>query len=197
MVAIHLGDVIVMQLQELSLTLALTAISSIAAAISCTAVFVQLRSQQRQAKAQSLSADLDKRRALSDIAEQWGNLYRTRNAVLESSVNGDELYEKYGTDYAKFLNSAEWKYIREVCYFYEQLGLAIHDGLIEPDVAFVLVTVDEPDKRMSNKLVPVINYLRKVYRKDLYDFYFWLLQEHDRLVERGGGSAAKKPSRHL
>jgi|SRR5215469_5919220 len=186
-----------MALGELSLALILTAISSVAAIISCTVAFIQIRAQSKQARAQELQASLDKREAFSRISDQWNKLYRTRNAILDSNIDGSELMDKYGRNYAKFLNSADWKEIRELCSFYELLGLYIHDGLIEPDIAFVLVTIDEPDKRMSRKLVPVIEYLRKVYKKDLYEFYYWLLAEYPKLVERGGGTAAKKPTRSL
>ena len=173
-----------MTLEQLSIGLVLTTISSVAAAISSFHAFRQIRGQSRTFELMMLT----------DIAKKWGSLYATRNAVMNSTIDGEALHNHHGNDYVKFLNSPEWKDIREVCHFFEMVGLYLHEGYIKPDVLFVLVTVDDPEGKMSGKLIPIINYLREVYRPDIYVFYDqYLLPIFLKMRKENKGWAGKKP----
>jgi hypothetical protein len=119
------------------------------------------------------------------ITDKWSAIYKQRNAVLESeptTVKQLEENKNYQENdrpsYRKFLASEEWKGIREVCNFFEFLGLTLHQGFIEAGPLFVLVTVEDKEGKMSRNLRPYIAYLRKHYRPDIYVFYDYLFEQY-------------------
>ena len=77
----------------------------------------------------------------------------------------------------------EWAKLRDVCNFFEFLGVSLHEDHIEAEPLFVLVTVDvfkdiengQPvsvaDGVMYSRLKGPIEYLRAVYRPDIYWYY--------------------------
>lgn len=67
---------------------------------------------------------------LMDISKHWGELYHLRNELMASSLDVEDLRKEYGSDYARFLNSDEWKKMRELCHFFEMVGLCIHERLL-------------------------------------------------------------------
>ena len=130
------------------------------------------------------AASSDRARIFMKIADRWSDIYDARNHVLaEPVLTKDAIFERHGRDYKKFLASDEWKAIRPVCNFFEFLGVILHQKFIRGEELFVLVTVDVfkeivdredvlvPDGVMFSKLRGPIEYLREVYRPDIYVLY--------------------------
>jgi hypothetical protein len=114
------------------------------------------------------------------IADKWSAIYETRNTVLNAEPTTLEQLEAKYTNYRPFLASAEWKGIREVCNFFEFLGVVLHEGFIDKGPLFVLVTVQDKEGKMSRNLKPYIQYLRKHYRPDIYIFYDHLFEQYQK-----------------
>ncbi|MEQ1695238.1 MAG: hypothetical protein ABL901_05285 [Hyphomicrobiaceae bacterium] len=161
----------------------------------------QLRRQANTARAESFSR----------IAHEWTAMYKARNDVISGQVvitdsrgerhvhklkTLDELEELYPTYDLFFKNCVEWPEIRQLCNFFEKLGVAVHQRFLEPQFLFILVTVDTKSADPLNPdgpgaielhLAPYIQYLRGgkpgkksrriAYRKDIYVFYDYLLNE--------------------
>jgi hypothetical protein len=113
------------------------------------------------------------------ITEKWSAIYPQRNRVLDSEPTTlKQLEEKYTENYRPFLASEEWNGIREVCNFFEFLGVSLQQGFIEAGPLFALVTVEDKEGKTSSNLRPYIAYLRKHYRSDVYVFYDYLFEQY-------------------
>ncbi len=113
------------------------------------------------------------------IADKWSAIYQTRTKVLSSTPRTlQQLEDEFKDDYQKFMISPEWLDIRQVCNFFEFLGVALDQGFIEEGPLFVLVTVEDREGKMSRNLRPYIEYLRKHYRTDVYIFYDYLFEKY-------------------
>ena len=114
------------------------------------------------------------------ISDKWSVIYPQRNRVLNSEPTTlKQLQEKYAGNYRSFLASEEWNGIREVCNFFEFLGVILHQGFIEAGPLFALVTVEDAEGNTSSNLRPYIAFLRKHYRPDVYVFYDYLLEQYE------------------
>jgi hypothetical protein len=115
------------------------------------------------------------------ISDKWSVIYPQRNRVLNSEPTTlKQLQEKYAGNYRPFLASEEWNSIREVCNFFEFLGVILHEGFIEAGPLFALVTVEDAEGKTSGNLGPYIAFLRKHYRPDVYEFYDYLLGQYEK-----------------
>lgn len=168
-----------------------------ASAITIVAIFTyfQIRAARKQFELQKLA---ERTRSFMMIADRWSEIYNVRNAALGGSIlTRDELLTKYQRNYKKFLASAEWKELRPLCNFFELLGTVLHRKYIDPDDLFVLVTVDVfkenndgteehvPEGVMYSRLKGPIEYLREVYRSDIYWFYDqYLLTRYKKHIPR-------------
>lgn len=131
------------------------------------------------AKDHQLAVSTTKAQSLFQISDKWTAIYPSRNAVLASrDISKTALLQKYGNDYSLFLNSEEdWTSVREVCNFFEFLGMLVQGDFVDKEHLFVVVTVDRfddpeyPDGILYSKLKGRIEYLRQVYRSDIYEYY--------------------------
>jgi hypothetical protein len=163
-------------------------ISAIAAAVA--AVFNYLQSR-RSAKQLSIQQKSERARIFKEIADRWSDIYQKRNDVLAAPIlTQADLMNTYRNNYKQFLKTKEWTNLRDVCNFFEYLGVMLHEGYIEPGPLFVLVTVDvyvdvengQETKNdigvMYSRLKGPIDYLRHVYRRDIYVFYDYLRERY-------------------
>lgn len=127
-------------------------------------------------------------RMLLRISEEWNRVLPIRYALLdrlssEGMSDRQAIEQRFGS-WNSFLNTDEWKEIREVLNFFEFLGILIEKGYVDEDEAFVLVSVDhfhrpegtgirvEPKEGDFYSLVkPYIDFLRHSYRRDIYFYY--------------------------
>jgi hypothetical protein len=173
--------------------LILITIVSLAAAFGFAVAFIR---ERQRFQALKLYAHYEGVKLFMDIANRWGELYSLRNEIMALSIDANELRKEYGSDYVRFLNSDEWKKMRELCHFFEVVGLCVHERQLNPEMLFVIITVDDKDHLLSKRLIPVIEYLREIYRPDLYMFYDkFLLPLYNKNRSRKSGFAGKTPKR--
>jgi hypothetical protein len=122
-------------------------------------------------------ADTLRSQVFSQIADDWTRLYPIRNAVIGGAVwDGhankklrtlQELEDAYPT-YDLFFKDPnnERQEIRQLCNFYEKLGVAVHKEFLEAELVFVLVTIDTKSGDIKARLAPYIQYLRGGAPKD-------------------------------
>jgi len=108
------------------------------------------------------------------ISERWAvvlqSLYRTRGAPPPSL---EELEQTY-PDVRDFMQTPAWKDdYRLICNFFEDMGLIVYQKSLPVTTIQVLVTVSENDYRLMR---PVLLYLRKHYRPDIYVLWNYLLK---------------------
>ena len=113
-----------------------------------------------------------------EIATRWSavlqKLYLVRAAPPPSLA---ELEANHGTC-ADFMKSSQWKdEYRMICNFFEDLGLLVYNKNIPIEIIRVLVTVSNDDYMLMK---PVLDYLRKCYRHDIYSFWNYLLKEAEK-----------------
>jgi hypothetical protein len=107
-----------------------------------------------------------------------------------------DIAQDFQNDCSKLMDSDFWKdELRKVLNFYEFLGLMIHQGNIDANEAFVLVSVDHfnwdslreehgkgredttfKDGDFYQKVAPYLDLVRE-YRTDIYVFYDYFLTE--------------------
>lgn len=180
-------------MEDIPLALVFIIIVSLVAAFGFAIAFIR---ERQRFHALRVYAHYEGIQMFMDIARRWGELYHIRNEIMASSVDAAGLRKEYGADYARFLNSDEWKKMRELCHFFEMVGLCIHERQLNPEMLFVIITVDDKNELLSKRLIPVIEYLREVYRPDLYMFYDkFLLPLYKRYRSRKSGFAGKTPKR--
>jgi hypothetical protein len=127
-------------------------------------------------------------RMLLRLSEEWNRVLSLRYELFDELKSANlttqsDVESKY-TDWKLFLNSNEWKKIREVINFYEFLGILLEKQYVEEDEAFVLVSVDHFPRKLGTgqrvsahegefyRLVkPYIAFLRDNYREDIYLYY--------------------------
>jgi hypothetical protein len=141
-------------------------------------------------------------RMLLRISEEWNRVLPLRYELFDelkiANLKSRADVERKFSDWKAFLNSDEWKKIREVINFYEFLGILLKKEYVEEDEAFVLVSVDHfPRKLGSGQRVsahegefyelvrPYIEFLRDNYREDIYLYYdhIALTKYHARVLE--------------
>lgn len=110
------------------------------------------------------------------VGEKWSKtlnlLYAVRAAPPSSLA---EIEAQFGTAYSQFMATPEWRETyRPICNFFEDIGLLVYKRNISLETVRVLVTISEED---YVTLRPVLDYLRKHYRADIYSFWNYLLQE--------------------
>lgn len=122
------------------------------------------------------------------FSDAWTKVYEKRNDLLSAPeiVTSEGLLHLYGHEYENLLKTPDWRdNIRPILSFYEDLGLMLEQGLIEAKHLFLLVTVDSfekynketaerasfPEGVMYERLKGYIEYLRKVYRPNIYEYY--------------------------
>lgn len=148
---------------------AVTIVTAFAALIFA---FFQLRAEIRAARRQAeLQQSAGQASMLLEMAHEWNRIYGQRNAVLSMNIDLDAIKAKYADAPNRYFLTEEWATIREVANFYNYCGLIIWKKYIDPQVLFVLVTLDQ---RIYDKLEPLILWLKAVYRPDIYDFFLWL-----------------------
>ena len=112
------------------------------------------------------------------ISERWAvvlkALYRTRGTPPPSL---EELEDTY-PNVRDFMQTGAWKDdYRLICNFFEDMGLIVHQKSLPVTTIQVLVTVSENDYRLMR---PVLQYLRKHYRPDIYVLWNYLLARSSR-----------------
>jgi hypothetical protein len=144
----------------------------------------------------SLGQSAETSRMFIEVMDHWNTHYKIRNELIGSEPTSlAEIEGKFGSDYKEFLKTEYWREkIRPLLNFYEFLGVIIENyqvnkGAMKRQI-FTLVTVDVPDDislsnftvddlRIYQRLTPYISYLRKYYRKDIYEYYDkYLLKEY-------------------
>ncbi len=127
-------------------------------------------------------------RMLLRISEEWNRILPIRYSLLDRLKQDRvddrvDIEKRYGS-WSQFLNTDDWKEIREVLNFFEFLGILIEKEYVNEDEAFVLVSVDHfqrpegtgirvpPEQGDFYSLVkPYIDFLRHSYRSDIYYYY--------------------------
>lgn len=148
-------------------------------------------------RSHELSVSAARADSLFEIANRWSAIYLARNAVLAAEpIWEGRLAKEYGTDFNRFLNSPDWLEVRDVCNFFELLGMMLRENMVTREALFVLVTVDRfsdpdfPEGVMFERLRGRIEYLRKHYRPDIYTYYDqYLLPEYRKYLNLLGDKA--------
>jgi hypothetical protein len=130
-----------------------------------------------------------------EIARKWDEILPTRNWVLESMKirTLKDLEKEYSDESGKvnveaYRQDKEWlETVRPLCNFYETLGVLLKQRSISPDPLLALVTVDsyesientgaegnttlDQELAIYRRLKGPIEFVRKYYRFDIYEYY--------------------------
>lgn len=122
------------------------------------------------------SSRVDQAKLYFDISDRWSKilkiLYDVRSAPPPTRA---ELEDDYGADFARFMRCDEWREsYRPICNFFEDIGLMVYKKNISVEELQVLVTIIPADYHLMK---PVLDYLRKHYRSDIYVFWNYLLDK--------------------
>ena len=129
------------------------------------------------------------------IAENWTAILQTLYSVRENPPPTlEQLEQKYPT-YQSFMATDVWKNeYRVICNFFEDIGLIVYNKNLPLETIQVLVTVSEDDYFLMK---PVLDFVRKNYRQDIYHFWNYLLKESTRAtpLKPFKGGKAYEPKR--
>lgn len=155
----------------------------VAVLLNAVLLFVAIE-QNRRIRQQNASLREQNTTMFLNVADRWSSIYETRNEVLSSKlVTADDLRARFGEDYKEFLKSAEWQRMRPLLNFFEIAGYLLKRGYLQAEDLFVLVSVDAftdfenqtriqvPEGVLFIRLKGYIEYLRAIYKKDIYDNY--------------------------
>ncbi|GGD08949.1 hypothetical protein [Aquisalinus flavus] len=113
-----------------------------------------------------------------EIASRWSAVLQKLYLVRATPPPSLEDLEKNHASCADFMKSSQWKdEYRMICNFFEDLGLLVYNRNIPIEIIRVLVTVSNADYMLMK---PVLDYLRKCYRHDIYSFWNYLLKEAEK-----------------
>jgi len=113
-----------------------------------------------------------------EIATRWSAVLQKLYVVRAAPPPSLQELEKYYDSCAEFMTTSQWKDdYRMICNFFEDLGLLVYNGNIPIEIIRVLVTVSNDDYMLMK---PVLDYLRKCYRHDIYSFWNYLLKEAEK-----------------
>ena len=107
------------------------------------------------------------------ISERWSAILRLLYTVRRTPPSAlAELESEYGTVGA-FMESEAWREVyRPICNFFEDIGFIVYNDNLPLETVGVLVTVSESDYLL---LKPVLDWVRRDYREDVYEFWNYLL----------------------
>lgn len=124
------------------------------------------------------SSRADEARLYFEIAQRWSDVLGLIYEMRQDPPPPLEQLEAEYDNVQAFMATELWqKKYRPICNFFEDIGLMVHKGTIPIGELKVLVTVLGDDYL---KLSPVIKYIRIYYRKDIYLFWNYLLQQSAR-----------------
>ncbi|NHK29606.1 hypothetical protein FF098_016990 [Parvularcula flava] len=113
-----------------------------------------------------------------EIATRWSAVLQKLYVVRAAPPPSLQELEQYYDNCADFMTTSQWKdEYRMICNFFEDLGLLVYNKNIPIDIIRVLVTVSNDDYILMK---PVLDYLRKCYRHDIYSFWNYLLKEAEK-----------------
>ncbi len=178
----------------------ISAIVAIASLLIAVAGIIFVWVQLRQIKYQGLKDEKANHAGMMlDLAQRWSEVLKSRYDVMKKlrdpKAHKVDIEQDFNNDCSKLMDSDFWTgELRKVLNFYEFLGLMIHQGNIDPDEAFVLVSVDHfnwdslrkdgkeredttfEDGDFYQKVAPYLDLVRE-YRTDIYVFYDQYLAE--------------------
>lgn len=179
----------------------ISAIVAIASLLIAAAGIFFVWVQLRQIKYQGLKDEKANHAALMlDLAKRWSEVLEARYKVMQKLRSPDafnvDIAKDFHNDCSRLMDSDFWKdELRKVLNFYEFLGLMIHQGNIDANEAFVLVSVDHfnwdslreehgkeredttfKDGDFYQKVAPYLDLVRE-YRTDIYVYYDYYLTE--------------------
>ncbi len=170
-------------------------LSNLAVIVTALFVAVTMWDTRRSAKASEKAVQAELTKSISDdISKRWIDVYNMKNEIQESPIRTlSDLVEQYKDDHRKYMASPEWARMRELCAFFERIGLDLYNNkdYINKKELFNKVTVDTfkdengpvPDGVIYSRLKGPIEYLRPRYRHDLYEFYDkFLLLEYKKYI---------------
>jgi hypothetical protein len=137
--------------------------AAVAAGISAIQGFIARRSTE-------LTDHYGRTQLLLNVTDRWTAVLPVRYRVRQKTYDNVQSYGSVD----KFLASEDWQLARQVCNFYEFVGLLVYHRMLRVSTLLVFVTVDPAD---FERLRPAITYLRENYRSDIYLFWDYLLSE--------------------
>lgn len=140
----------------------------IAVLVGIGALYFQLRGLAHNARA-------DQARFYLEVAQRWTVILKLLYHVRNNPPPSLEELERTYPDPRQFTSTEDWQETyRPICNFFEDIGLMVKTGTMTIKELRVLVTVLDSDYVL---LKPVITYLRRKYRPDIYIFWNYLLQQ--------------------
>jgi hypothetical protein len=147
------------------------AVSSVGAAVAAIVAAIQAFVAAESHKVTDRNS---RAQILLEIADRWTEVLKVRYEIRKDLDRYKKLRETYAAlSVREFTATDEWRNLRVLCNFYEFIGLITYHKLISLETMLVLVTVDRADYDLAR---PVVEWLRKEYRPDIYLFWDWVVE---------------------
>jgi hypothetical protein len=150
-----------------SFALAAGVVSSVAAAIASIAAVLQIRAMAKGVQLQDQDGRVS---VLLDVMNRWSATLPALYAIRKKS-NECATAEASFAEVTDFMASEHWAQLRQVCNFYEFVGLLAYNKVLRLETLLVIITVRQSDYDLAKAS---IDRLRRDYRKDIYLFWDWL-----------------------
>lgn len=108
-----------------------------------------------------------------DLSERWSVVLSLLYQIRLTPPPTVEELRRTHPDVRTFLMTENWRELyRPICNFFENVGLIVHNRNLDIETVRVLITVNEED---YVALSPILEYLRRHYRNDIYVFWDYLI----------------------
>jgi len=152
-------------------TLGVACASSVFASLVAFASFRQAKIAKQTAETIEENGKIQ---TLLDVRDSWTECLSHIYKFRQNRVDYTGLRDKFD-NLQDFMADELWQgRLRQICNFYEYVGLLVHHEILEANTILVFVTVEPGDRKIADE---AITWLREDYKEDIYLYWDWLIEK--------------------